>query len=137
MRLILYIIILALLFLAPVEKLDVAKLEPVQTVAISVESDVVVLETDTENIGKGKDVDSALSDLKETTPGVIYLDTAEYLLVSENAIAHVDALRQYLRSGVRVSLWDEKGSIKDASKYLGIRTDLPKLKDWKIFKEIV
>ena len=131
MRVIIYIVILALMLLAPVERLDVAKLEPVQTVAIYMESDTVVLETDTESTGRGADVRQAYQDLEENTPGVIYLDTAEYLLVSEDAAAHVDALRQYLKPSVMVSLWDGEGSIKDAAKYLSVHYDLPELKDWK------
>lgn len=130
MRILLYIVILALLFLAPVQRLDVAKLEPVQTVAVSMEDGTVILETDTDNTGRGVDAAEALQNLEDTTPGVIYLDTAEYLLVTEAALDCVDTLRSSLSSSVRVSLWDGEGSVKTAAKYLGIRKDLPKLRDW-------
>ncbi|MBQ8358345.1 MAG: hypothetical protein IJX37_00320 [Oscillospiraceae bacterium] len=131
MRRILYIIILALLFLAPVERLDVAKLEPVQTVALYADENGIVLETDTDNKGRGATVDSAHEDLEQRTPGVIYLDTAEYLLVTQNAVDYVDALRKYLHPSVKVSLWDGEGSVKDAAKYLGVEKDLPKLRQWQ------
>lgn len=131
MRMILYIVILALLFLAPVQRLDVAKLEPVQTVAVYMNDVDVVLETDTGNKGEGTGVEAALADLEENTPGVIYLDTAQYLLVSERAISYVDSLRKYLSPSVMICLWDENGSVKDAAQYLDVRSDLPKLKDWK------
>lgn len=131
MRMILYIIILALLFLAPVEKLDVAKLEPVQTVALFKDETGIVLKTDTDNQGSGATVDSAHEDLEGRTPGVIYLDTAEYLLVTEDAVEYVDALRKYLHPSVEVSLWDGKGSVKDAAKYLDVKNDLPKLQQWQ------
>lgn len=131
MRILLYIVILALLFFAPVEQLDVAKLEPVQTVAISFEEDNVILQTDTENAGKGTDTAQAILELEKTTPGVIYLDTAQYLLVTEEAIPYVDALRSSLRPTVRVSLWDGEGSVVTAAKYLTVRSDLPMLRDWK------
>lgn len=130
MRILLYIVILALLFLAPVQRLDVAKLEPVQTVAVSMEDGTVILETDTDNAGRGADAAEALQDLEDTTPGVIYLDTAEYLLVTEDALGHVDALRASLSPSVRMSLWDGEGSVKTAARYLGIRKDLPRLRDW-------
>ena len=129
MRRILYIIILALLFFAPVKRLDVAKLEPVQTVAVYMQDDQIVIETDTDNIGKGSTVHDAIDDLEQTTPGVIYLDTAEYLLLSKNAIIYIDAIRQYLAQNVRVCLWDEEGSVKDAAKYLSVRKNLPKIKE--------
>ena len=131
MRGTMYAIILSLLFFAPVKRLDVAKLEPVQTVAIYTEPGAIILETDTNNKGRGNSVDAALRDLEETTPGVIYLDTAEYLLVSENAVSHVEGLRRYLRSSVKVCLWDGDGSVADAAKYLAVRGDLPELCDWE------
>lgn len=130
MRMALYIVILSLLLFVPVERLDVARLEPVQTVAIYTEPGAVHLETDTGNAGRGDNVDAALEDLEETTPGVIYLDTAEYLLVSKDAVSHVNDLRQYLSPRVKVSMWDGDGSIADAAKYLGIRDDLPELRAW-------
>lgn len=131
MRTLLYIVILALLFLAPVERLDVAKLEPVQTVAIRVEDDSVILETDTNNRGVGTDIANALSDLEDSTPGVIYLDTAEYLLVSEDATIYLDALREYFSPSVRISLWDGVSSVEGAAQYLAVRDDLVKLRDWQ------
>ena len=131
MRMVLYIVILALLFLAPVQRLDVARLEPVQTVAVYMNDTAVVLETDTGNKGEGTGVKDALEDLEENTPGVIYLDTAQYLLVSEGAESHVDSLRKYLSPSVKACLWDGEGSVKDAAQYLDVRSDLPKLKDWK------
>ena len=72
-----------MLYVAPLERLDVAKLLPIQAVAVYTEGDSVVLETDTENKGKGASIADALQDLKENTPAVVYLDTAEFLMVSE------------------------------------------------------
>lgn len=135
MRMILYIIILALLFLAPVQRLDVAKLKPVQTVALSMDDTGVVLETDTDNKGMGVTVDRAYADLENKTPGVIYLDTAQYLLVTADAVGCVEAIRQYLHPSVKVSLWDGEGSVKDAAKYLSVRNDLPELRSWQASTE--
>lgn len=130
MKMILYILILFSLFFAPVRRLDVAKLEPVQTVAMYKDETGIVLKTDTDNQGSGLTLDSAYSDLEDKTPGVIYLDTAEYLLVSQDAVSYVDTLRKYLHPSVKVSLWDEEGSVKDAAKYLSVRGDLPTLRQW-------
>ena len=130
MRKILYAVILLLLLFVPLERLDVAKLEPVQTVAICVDADEVVLKTDTGSVGRGQNVDRAYQDLEENTPSAIYLDTAQYLLVTEDAVKYVDALRQYLKPTVRVSLYNGKIDLKDAAKYLSVHSDLPKLKNW-------
>ena len=132
MRRVIYTVILASLLLVPIKRLDVAKLEPVQTVAIYTEPGAVVLKTDTDNAGRGSTVAEALRDLEETTPGVIYLNTAEYLLVSEDAKEYVDYLRQYLRASVLVSMWDGKGEVAAAAEYLSVKKDLPTLKSWQI-----
>ena len=130
MRILLYIVILALLLVAPVERLDVAKLQPVQTVAIHVTGGEVVLQTDTKDKGQAETLQAAIDDLEENTPGVIYLDTAEYLLVTEEAVSYVEELENYLHPSVKVSLWDGEGSVEEAAKFLGVRRDLPTLKQW-------
>ena len=130
MRILLYIGILALLLLAPVQRLDVAKLEPVQTVAMSVADGEVVLETDTKNKGQGNTLQAAVKNLKENTPGVIYLDTAQYLLITEAAAEYVPELAQHLHSRTKVSFWDGQGSVEQAAKFLAVRSDLTSLKYW-------
>lgn len=128
MRLLLYVVILLSLTMAPVKPLDLAKLEPVQTVAIRTEENKVILQTDTGSKGIGNTVDDAINDLEEGTPGVIYLDTAQYLLLTKEAIPYMLGIENHLRDSVRVCLWDGKGSLKIADKYLSVRNDLPLLK---------
>lgn len=131
MRLLLYICILALLPFAPVNRLDVAKLKPVQTVAVSIEEGQVVIETDTKNRGRGRSVREAVENLEENTPGVIYLDTAQYLLVTEEAMSQLEEMKSYMYPSVCVSLWDGKGSVETAAQFLELRPDLPRLEDLK------
>lgn len=131
MRIVLYIAILASLFFLPLERLDIAHLEPVQTVAVKRTAEGVTLLTDTGNQGFGKTVAGAIADLEEKTPGVIYLDTAQYLLLTEDAIAAAEELRTSLKPSVYVCVWDGEGSVEGASKYLSVRKDLPCFKDWK------
>lgn len=134
MRIVIYVAVLGLLLLAPVNRLDVAKLEPVQTVAIYTDSGEVVLETDTQNMGRGATAEEALQDLEENTPGVIYLDTAQYLLVTEDAAQYVDQLRGELKQSVQVSLWDGKGEISQAARYLSVHGKTTKFRHWKTGK---
>ena len=131
MRLVLYAVILALALVAPVKPLDVAKLQPVEAVAVFVENGRVVLETDTAHTGFGTTVLQALESLKQNTSKVVYLDTAEYLLVSENTIDQVESLRQFLKPSVRVCVCEARGRVKDAAEYLNVHQKSPKLKDWK------
>jgi hypothetical protein len=127
---------LALLLLAPIQRLDIAELEPVQTVAISVSGDQVVLETDTKNKGQGVTVQAAIEDLEKHTPGVIYLDTAQYLLITEEALRYAASVEPYLRQSVKVSLWDGQGSVEDAAKYLSVNSKLPTLRHWNQAKSM-
>ena len=130
MRKLLYAVILVALWFVPLERLDIAKLLPVQAVAMYMENNNVVLETDTGNIGRGEDASKALEHLKETTPAVVYLDTAEYLLVSENAVSKAGELAQYIKPSVKVCVCDAAGRVKDATQYLDVHGNLPKLRDW-------
>lgn len=131
MRILLYIVILLLLFMAPVQRLDVAQLEPVQTVAVSVQSGQVMIETDTGQQGSGETVADAVDKLEKATPGVIYLDTAQYLLITEDALFCAEELRPYLRSSTKVCLWDGKSSVNGAALYLRVRTNLTPFHQWK------
>ncbi len=131
MRKVLYIVILALLFLAPLEREDVAKLLPVGAVAVYLDGAEVVLETDAAYMGRGDSVDAALEDLKSTTPAVVYLDTAEYLLLAEDAVSYADQLRQIFKPSVKVCVCQAAGRVKEAAKYLDVHGNLPKLSQWK------
>lgn len=131
MRKVIYVVILALLFLAPLDRVDVADLLPIEAVAVYMEDGNVVLETDTENVGRGEDVKQALDNLKEVTPAVVYLDTAELLIVSKDAKIWVDDLRQYLKQDVGVCVGDAKNRVKEMAKYLDVHGQTIKLKDWK------
>lgn len=131
MRKVLYAAIVLALFLVPLEKMDIAKLLPVETVSLYTEGGDVVLQTNTENTGRGESVPSALENLKEVTPAVIYLDTAKYLLVDENAIDYVDDLRQHLKQSVEVAVCNAKAMVKEGAKYFASHGGTVQLKDWK------
>lgn len=130
MRKILYGVIIVLLFLAPVEGIDVAKLLPIEAVAVYMDEDAVVLETDTEDIGRGATAKAALEDLKKTTSAIVYLDTARYLLISDEALGEVAELRNWLKPSVKVCVCDAAGKVKASVKYLNVHGNLPKLGDW-------
>ena len=140
MRIVIYGIILALLFLAPVEQAEIANLEPIQAVFMGIEQGYVVLKTDTEDLGIGKTVEEALADMQQRSLGIVYLDTAEFLLVAENARESIDRMQPILKGSAKVCLWDGEGTVADAAKYMdshkiGTRLDkwissinLPKIK---------
>ncbi len=129
-RIILYCLILVAVLIIPVERLDVGKLEPVQAVWAYRENNEIVLETDTQDRGSGQTVEEALADMKEHCLGIIYLDTAQFLLVSDDVRDQIPALSQYLKGSVDVCQWDGQGSVADAAKYMAAHKNGYKLKNW-------
>lgn len=125
MKFILYALIIALSLFAPVTRLDIAKLSPVEAVAVYKEYGRVVLKTDEENEGRGENVHLALADLKKKASVIIYLDTARYLLVGEGAEAEAAALQAYLKESVLVGNY-AGGDVKEEAKFLDVHTDSAK-----------
>ena len=117
MKKLLYICIIALSVHAPVKRLDIAKLLPVESVAIIRHGGEVVLKTDTGDIGCGLDAAHALADLKENATQVIYLDTARYLLVGEDATSDADQLRKYLKRNIYLGTY-AGGDVQEETRYL-------------------
>ena len=130
MRKLLSVIVLALCFLAPVKRLDIAKLQPVQTVAVYLQNEYVVLETDTGEKGFGLNAEKALENLLENALKVIYLDTAEYLLVGEGVEAQVEQLRPSLHNNIKVGIY-AGGDVAEETAYWETHGKLPELKIWK------
>ena len=117
-RILLYGIILIGALMIPVNRLDVEDLEPVQTVWLFREGDRIVLETDTEDKGVGDTLEAALGDLKENCVGIIYLDTARFLLVAENARDQLADVKAHLKDSVKACFWDGEGSVAEAGAYM-------------------
>lgn len=130
-RLIIYMAALAAVWFAPVEGANIGTLHPVEAVKIYKEENIVVLQTDTGDVGKGKSAEEALVDLKKTTPGTIYLDTAEYLLLGENTEPIAEELRPYLKGNVGLCIAEEGVDPVEAASYLKVHGTLPQLKAWK------
>ena len=131
MRRVVYAALLIPLFFVPLNRVNVADLLPIEAVAIYMDGGEVILETDTEHKGYGENAEKALASLKQNTPAVVYLDTAEYLLVSPDAVGQVESLRPHLKPSVKVCVCQAAGRVKDMAKYLEIHKDLPTLKTWK------
>ena len=117
MRMLYYIIIVGLMLLAPVKRLDVAKLEPVEAVAVTVNDGCVMLETDTESIGVGRNAEEAVTSLRKNAKGIIYLDTARFLLVGDNAEEAAMQMKTHLRRSVHLAAYDG-GNVKEQTEYM-------------------
>ena len=136
-KVILYIIIMIGTLLLPNPKEDVGNLEPIQAVWLQKDELGVVLQTDTDDIGYGVDVYQALADMKLHSAGVIYLDTAEFVLAEEDAQAYIGELKGMLDGSVRICLWDGEGELVDAARYMQSHKTGMKLEDWQVGKALV
>ena len=127
MKRILYIAVLAALVFVPRNRLDVAKLAPVEAVAVYMDNNEVVLETDTELIGRGTTAEKALAVLKTSAPAVVYLDTARYLLIGENAQAYAEDLLKHFKTTVKTGRY-QGGEVKAEAQYLDVHEEQNKPK---------
>lgn len=134
-KLLIYIVVLAIAMLVPTEKSDVGRLIPVEVILLDEEKGQVILETDTGNMGNGKSVSEAIEDLKDTAAGLIYLDTAEYLLIRNDTAALIPEIRGYLKPGTRVCAAVGEIDLEMAAQYLAVHQPSWKLRDlpdeWK------
>lgn len=117
-RIILYCLILAGVMLIPVERTDIGTLEPIQAVWMHKEGENLTLRTDTDDTGSGKTVEEALSDMKYHSSGIVYLDTAEYLMVSSTALEYIAEMKPILKGSVKLCQWEGEGELTEAAAYM-------------------
>ena len=129
-RIALYVLILALVWVIPVERTDVAKLSPIEVIAVYQTPDGVELQADTGDIGAGADAMSALENMRQTSPAIIYLDTAEYLLIGQGAEQATEELRKELKASLKLCSVNGNVDLLKAAKYLDVHGQLPTLRSW-------
>ncbi len=94
----------AALGLLPFVRSDVAKLRPIEVIAVSVDDGKIEVDTDTDADGEGRTLEEAFKNMKRTTPGDVFLDTADFLLLEPGCETLLPELTEYLRPGCQVCL---------------------------------
>ena len=110
---------------------DIAKLEAVKTLEVSVRNGQVRLWTDTGSLGIGRTLPDAFENLKETASGEVFLETAEYLLLTPDCKALLDDLWSYLRPSCVVCLLDGEGDLDEVGTYLDAHQPQNTLMDYR------
>lgn len=111
----------ALLFsVSPFRGTEIAKLAPVEVVWLSQIGDFVYLETDMSDAGMGKDVSSALQDMKAKAPGIIFMETANYLIVQQGDEKLLEQMFSVLRPSCMVCICEEKPALEDSAAFLSV-----------------
>ena len=128
-RIVVYIVVLATALLIPMRGMDIGKLRPVGLVQLYKEEGYVFIVTDTGDSGRGRTVEEAFGDLEQTTTGVIFLDTANYLLISETAKEVVPELRQYVKPTINICIAEKDVDPVQAAEYLAVHHPEVKIRD--------
>ena len=130
-RILLYIALLAAALVIPVERTDLGKLKPVETVYLYTDEGILTLLTDIGDKGTGKTVGQALENLKQTTAGTVYLDTAEYLLITEESKYEAQELKKLLKGSVRICEAEGEIPLEEVGAYLSVHLPEMRLSHWK------
>jgi len=120
-----------LLDLSPFRGTDVGKLLPVETVRICRENGEIRLQTDTGDTGKGTDINEALLDLKATTAGNVFLETADYLLVKPGCEEMLGELADILRPSCGVCVEVGEAELEKVAKFFAAHEPQVTLQKWR------
>ena len=120
-RWLLYLIIIvaiSLLGISPFQRTDIAQLAPVEVVWLSWEKGRLCLQTDTQDVGYGEDVQSALENMKQTTAGTIFLETADYLIIEQGQEQFLEQVYPVLRPSCMVCVAERMPKMDTVVKFL-------------------
>lgn len=104
---------------SPARGTDVGRLIPVELVQILRTEQGFLVRTDTENRGFGESLPAAFADLKEQASGEIFLETAEYVLLTEDSRGCARDLPAYFRPGTQIYQAPPLEDLVAAAEYLG------------------
>lgn len=130
-RRVIYIVLITGVLFSPVKRIDVGSLQPIEVICVYHSNQGITVETDTGDVGQGNDLHAALIDLMNTAPGVVYLDTAEFLLVSEDLDAQIELMKDKLKGSTKVVAISGRIDLQNIDSYLRAHGDFPKIKKWK------
>ena len=96
---------------------DIAELKPVQAVYLYKDGENLCIETDTGDAGAGESLSEAAADLSARADGEIFLDTAEFLLLSPEVVISPD-FYTHLRPACKVCYTETVPDLAAAAEYL-------------------
>lgn len=99
---------------------DIGKLQPVQVVCMSRSGSEVLLWTDTGQRGSGFTPEEALCDIKSTAPGEIFLDTADYLILTADCVDLLDEMSAIVRPSCSLCLMEGEPDLERVGQFLSV-----------------
>ncbi len=125
------VLALILLSASPFRGTDISKLVPVEVVWLAEDGGQVFLMTDTGDSGRGADVREALSDMKATAKGTIFLDTADYLIVEQDAEKFLNQITDVLRPSCMLCRAKHMPDLKEAAAFFSAHEPGVTLRQWR------
>ena len=109
---------------------DVAQLRPVQSVRLSSFNGYITMETDTGAWGMGGDLAAAVSNMNDTATGQMFLDTAEYLVISEDLLYLLPAMADHVRPSCGICVEEGQPDMSQVSAFLQTHTPTITLQEY-------
>ena len=115
---IIMVLALMLLNMLPFPGTELGELRPISVLEVEAKGKQIRLSTDTMDAGVGETLDGALRNLEDTTPGHVFLDTVENLVITEDARFLLPELKRLLRPTVTVCMTEMKLDLEAVSEFL-------------------
>ena len=100
---------------------DIAKLTPVRAVYLYREENLLNMETDTGDFGRGRNLPEAYKDMRSGADGEIFLDTAEFLILDPR-IPITEDFYEIFRPGCKVTFSQGRPDLNAVPDYLAVHT---------------
>ncbi len=120
-KLVLWVLVIGAICIAdmlPFTGTDIAKLHPIEVLVVKRENAILSVSTDSGLTGFGTDVQQAISDLKLAAPGEVFMETANYVLLTSECTDAIDGLFAYIRPACQIYLFEGEGEWSNVAKYL-------------------
>ena len=130
-RRIIYLVLIAAVLFAPVDRVNINLLHPIELVYVYKEKNQVMIKTDGADAGEGNSLQEAVANMVAMSSGIVYLDTVKYLLVDKELQASIGEMKTLVNGNARLCLIDGNLEIMDILLYIRTRKNLPRLEQWK------
>jgi len=111
--------VLAMFGLTPFQGEDISRLKPVELLVVAPAEDGISLRTEGGIAAWGKDLPSAMEQLKAAAPGKLFLATVDHVVLTGQRFSPEELLSCGLRPGAAVYLSPAVEDVDALKKYLG------------------
>ena len=130
-----YLVLIAavsFLNIEPFSGTDIAKLAPVEVVWLERQDNLVYLETDTGEQGRGETLQQALTDMKKSAPATVFLETADYLILKQGCEALLAEAYGHFRPNCMLCIAEKKPDLEDIVSFLRAHEPGTTLRQWRV-----